>query len=127
MTEFVLDASAVLAVLHGEPGADRVIDIIEQASISVVNVAEIAAKLQERGMPNDRVRANIAALNLRVAPFDQEAAIATGLMRAATRKAGLSLGDRACLTLAASIGAIAVTTDRAWQNLELGIAVDLVR
>ncbi|MEG3152185.1 type II toxin-antitoxin system VapC family toxin [Sphingomonas sp. ZT3P38] len=117
----VLDASALLTVLQGQPGAERVIEVLPDAIISAVNLAEVASKLQERGMPDDRVTANIEALELTVAPFDGRLAIEAGLLRASTRSAGLSLGDRACLALARSLGATAVTTDRAWEALDIGV------
>lgn len=127
MSEVVLDASALLALFNGEPGSDRVIDALPASVISAVNLAEVATKLQERGMPDDRIRANIDALELTVIPLGMGLAIDTGLLRAATRSAGLSLGDRACLALASSMGATAVTTDRAWQDLDIGIAIELAR
>ena len=123
----VLDASALLTVLQGEPGAERVIEVLPDAIISAVNLAEVASKLQERGMPDDRVKANIEALELTVAPFDGRLAIEAGLLRALTRSAGLSLGDRACLALARSLNATAVTTDRAWEALDIGVRVEFVR
>jgi len=123
----VLDASALLTVLQGEPGAERVIEMLPDAIISAVNLAEVASKLQERGMPDDRVTANIEALELTVAPFDGRLAIEAGLLRASTRSAGLSLGDRACLALARSLGATAVTTDRAWEALDIGVRIEFVR
>ena len=127
MSEIVLDASALLTVFNNETGADRVLDMISTAVISAVNLAEVATKLQERGMPDDRVRANIEALELRVEPFDEQLAVETGLLRAATRGAGLSLGDRACLALARARGATALTTDRAWAKLDIGIPIELAR
>jgi PIN domain nuclease of toxin-antitoxin system len=123
----VLDASALLTVLQGEPGAERVIEVLPDAIISAVNLAEVASKLQERGMPDDRVKANIEALELTVAPFDGRLAIEAGLLRASTRSAGLSLSDRACLALARSLGATAVTTDRAWEALDIGVRIEFVR
>ncbi len=71
--------------------------------------------------------ANIAALELKVVPFDDDLPINAGLLRAATRSAGLSLGGRACLALAQSLKATALTNDRAWDNLEIGIAIELAR
>ena len=127
MSDIVLDASALLAVFNAEPGADRVIEALSVSVISAVNLAEVAAKLQERGMPDDRVRANIEALELTVAPLEGDLAIDTGLLRASTRAAGLSLGDRACLALARSLGVPALTTDRAWQDLDIGVAIELAR
>ncbi len=127
MSDIVLDASALLTVFQGEPGAERVIEALPTAVISAVNLAEVATKLQERGMPDDRVRANIEALELKVEPFEIQLAIKTGLLRAPTRAAGLSLGDRACLGLAHALGATALTTDRAWEALDIGIEVELAR
>jgi len=127
VSEIVLDASALLTVFNNETGADRVLDMISTAVISAVNLAEVATKLQERGMPDDRVRANIEALELRVEPFDEQLAVETGLLRAATPGAGLSLGDRACLALARARGATALTTDRAWAKLDIGIPIELAR
>jgi PIN domain nuclease of toxin-antitoxin system len=127
VSDVVLDASALLTVFNGEPGAERVIEALPASVISAVNLAEVAAKLQERGMPDDRIRANIDALELTVVPLDGDLAIDAGLLRAPTRLAGLSLGDRACLALASSLGATALTTDRAWQALDMGIAIELAR
>jgi PIN domain nuclease of toxin-antitoxin system len=127
VNEVVLDASALLTVFNAEPGAERVIELLPTAIISAVNLAEVVAKLQERGMPDDRIRANIEALELSVVPFDETLAMEAGLLRAATRTAGLSLGDRACLALAAARGATALTTDRAWDALGIGIAIELAR
>lgn len=127
MSEVVLDAPALLAVFNGERGSDRVIEVLPESVISAANLAEVATKLQERGMPDDRIRANIEALELTVIPLEMGLAIDTGLLRAATRSAGLSLGDRACLALAGSLNATAVTTDRAWQDLDIGIAIELAR
>lgn len=127
MSNVVLDASALLTVFNGEPGAERVIEALPASVISAVNLAEVAAKLQERGMPDDRIRATIYSLELTVLPLDGDLAIDTGLLRAPTRSAGLSLGDRACLALANSLGATALTTDRAWLALDMDVAIELAR
>lgn len=127
MSEIVLDASALLAVFNDEAGAERVIERLAVATISAVNLAEVAAKLQERGMPDDRVRANIEALELTIEPFGESQAIEAGLLRAVTRSAGLSLGDRACLAFARQRGVPALTADRAWKKLDLGVLIELVR
>jgi ribonuclease VapC len=104
-----------------------VIDVLPSAIISAVNLAEVAAKLQERGMPDDRIRANIEALELRATPFESDLAIDTGLLRVATRSVGLSLGDQACLALARSLKATPLTTDRAWSALDIGVTVELAQ
>lgn len=114
-------------VLNGEPGADRVTEAIPHAAISAVNVAEVVAKLQERGISDDRIGAAIDLLELSIIPLDQKLALDAGLLRVPTRAAGLSLGDRACLALAAHRGATALTADRAWGGLNIGIEIELAR
>ena len=126
---YVLDASALMCLVNGEPGAERVAAVLPRAVISAVNLAEVGAKLNELGADAQTARALLAPLHLVVAPFDQDTAFATGALRVATRGHGLSLGDRACLALCADQGATALTTDKAWASLEksLGVAVEVLR
>lgn len=127
MSDYALDASALLTLLFGERGAERVEDVISASAISAINLAEAVAKLQDHGVPDNRIRYDIEALGLIVVPCDSQLALEIGLMRAATRGAGLSLGDRACLALARSIGAVAMTADRAWLNVDVGVPIELIR
>ena len=106
-TGVVLDASAVLALLQQEPGATRVAALLPDAWISAVNLSEVVAKLIDHGVPADALVPALWQLSLRVQAFDSDAAIRAGELRAATRPLGLSLGDRACLALAQSLGAVA--------------------
>ena len=123
----VLDASAVLALLLDEPGAARIEAHLGSGCVSAVNVAEVITKLMEKGFHRQQALGLWSGLGATVVDFTAEQAIETGLLRPATAAAGLSLGDRACLTLAARLGATALTTDRAWARINLGIAVELVR
>lgn len=124
---YILDASALLALLLGEAGADAVHAILPNARISAVNLSEVVAKLQERAVPEDVIADSLAELDLDVVAFDQPQAMRAGLLRQATRAAGLSLGDRACLASADTVGATAITTDRAWGDLNLGISIEVAR
>ena len=123
----VLDASALLAMLQGEPGGDRVAEALPDAVISAVNIAEVVAKLRDKGLAQNQARETLEILSLNVVEFDLSQAIEAGGLRPSTRDYGLSLGDRACLALAARVGATALTTDRAWAQLEIGISVDVIR
>ena len=123
----VLDASALLAVLRAEPGADRVVSRLERAGIGAVNLSEVVAKLDEDGVPELEIRRAIGRLDLDVQVFDADQAYAAGVLRRKTRALGLSFGDRACLTLAQKLGAIALTADRAWARLDLGVAIEVIR
>jgi PIN domain nuclease of toxin-antitoxin system len=127
MGAYVLDASAVLATLQEEPGADEIDARLSEACISAVNFSEVVGKLTERGTPADIALGILAALDLDVRPFDRAQAERAGVLRVATRERGLSLGDRACLALTEALARTAVTTDRAWAKLDLGIAIEVVR
>lgn len=125
----VLDASAAIALLRTEPGHDRVADQLRGSLISAVNYAEVVQKLAQLGSATAAEDAAVlSALGMTVAPFDAEAAVRTAHLWATTRGAGLSLGDRACLSLAAAVpGGVALTTDRAWARVDAGVRVDLIR
>ncbi len=127
MAEAVLDASAVLAVLHREPGGETVRPLLPDCAISAVNLSEVIAKLVENGV--DGASAVRATMALPFAIIDLTPALAqrTGTLRAATRRAGLSLGDRACLALGLALGLPVVTADREWQDLPLDLEIRLIR
>lgn len=128
MTEtVVLDASALLCLLNAEPGADIVAAALPNAAISTVNLAEMVGKLRERGLSAGEVEAALAGLSLDVRPFTTAQAYIAGDLRPATRALGLSLGDRACLALARALEAPALTADRQWLGLKLGIDIRVVR
>ena len=125
--EFVLDASAILAVLQGEEGSAEISGRVHGGMVSAVNLAEVVARLHEGGGSEEEVRRTVARLQLLEIPFDPSDAWRTGLLRRRTRSAGLSLADRACISLAVSRGVPALTMDAAWGRLGLGNAVRVVR
>ena len=125
--EAVMDASALLALLNAEPGADVVAQALPEAVISAVNLSEVVAKLSQAGMPEDAVRLAMQPLGLKVEPFEEEQAYQAGILHGATKRLGLSLGDRACLSLAQRLGVIALTADRTWVELSPGFSVRLIR
>jgi ribonuclease VapC len=127
---FVLDTSAVLAILFGEPGQDVVRSALrEGTAISAVNFAEAMTRLVRDGMGADRAAAGLSALPIALHDLGAELAIQTGAMFAQTRPFGLSLGDRACLALAKQEGWPALTGDRAWLQVAplVGVEVRLIR
>lgn len=127
----VLDASALLAVSKGEKGADLVMDLIETGDcvISSVNIAEVASKVLEFGLPQHELKRAIGQFIVDVIDFNQDQAIACAELRLLTKSAGLSLGDRACLGLAKLMGATAVTSDRQWMVIAeaVGVKVLMIR
>ena len=120
MPRIVLDASAVLAVILEEPGADVVVEALRSgAAMSTVNVAEVAARLHQDGWSDAEVALVFDSLGIEVLPFDLESALLSGRLRTATREFGLGLGDRACLASALVEGCPVLTSDRSWQELDV--------
>lgn len=118
MSRAVLDASAILAFLRGEPGSEVVDACRGRAIASAVNVAEAGARLSDLGASRAEVRRSMALMSMEIIPFDEEQAHDAADIRDATRRWGLSLGDRACLQLAARRGLPALTADRAWSEID---------
>lgn len=128
MTEPVLlDASAVLTLLFDERGADTVLALLQTASVSSVNVAEVTAKLIDKGLTVAQAEAAMVGLMVPIVPLGAKAGIVAGQLRAHTRNLGLSLGDRACLAQALVDGQRVVTADRVWADLDIGIEVEVIR
>lgn len=123
----VFDTSAILAVLRNEPGAESLAERFHGGAISAVNLAELITHGVRSGVAAEEIRADFSGLKIAVHPFDEQAATATGALTAETQRLGLSLGDRACLALAQSLGGTAITADRAWAKLKLGISIEVFR
>lgn len=127
MSNLVLDASAILAVLNGERGADDVMAEIDDAVVSTVNYAEVTSKLIEKGRDRHTAKEAIRGLGIQIADFDQDLADRTGELRPLTRHRGLSLGDRACIALAERNGVPVLTADHRWRDVIPTVEIRLFR
>jgi ribonuclease VapC len=132
VSSVVLDASALLALLNAEPGADGVETAMAAngAVMSIVNWAEVLSKAAETGVAPEAVRerlerAGVLGALLRIEPVTEEDAATIARLRPLTRAAGLGLGDRACLALAKRLGVPTVTMDRAWSSIADAVGVDV--
>ncbi|MEQ8465219.1 MAG: type II toxin-antitoxin system VapC family toxin [Coleofasciculus chthonoplastes F3-SA18-01] len=123
----VLDASALLAYLKGEPGGEIVDGVLAESAISSVNWAEVVQKAIAAGVEVDGMVDDLQALGLTVEPFTLEDGEMAGRLWESTRQAGLSLGDRACLSLGLRLGVRVLTCDRAWAALNLSVDVQVIR
>ena len=122
-----LDASALIAFLFREPGHERVAARLDAACISSVNLVEVLFRLHREGVDIDDSYREIARLQIEEVAFEpRDVKVVAGLI-AETRPAGLSLGDCACLALAKARGIPAVTADRAWAKLDVGVEIELIR
>ena len=127
MSEAVIDSSVLLAILLQESGSEVAITLSAGASISAVNLAEVASRIVDKGAAPEIVGNAVEALSIVVASFGGDDALTAGALRNETRQVGLSLGDRACLALARRLGAIVYTADRRWAELDLGLRIELIR
>jgi ribonuclease VapC len=128
VSRVVLDASAVLALLNDEPGADRLTsELLSDAVCSTVNLAEVHTKLVSAGGDPDEAWEDAMSPIRDAVPFAEEHARLTGSLVPQTRALGLSLGDRACLALGIAMKAPVYTADRSWKNLKLGIKIHVIR
>ena len=125
--KYILDSSAVLALLQGEPGSAKVEPLLDQAVLSVVNLSEILGILVLKGVPANEARVELAGLVQDIAPFSEDMAEAAARLIAKTKPLGLSLGDRACLATAEILNLEAVTADKAWTRLASSTRVLCIR
>ncbi len=122
----ILDASALLALINAERGADMVASVLPQAAISSVNFSEVMTILHAKGMPVDEAHLIIGSM-LPVVPFSKEHALEAASLYLKTKSKGLSLGDRACLSLGFCLDLPIYTADKAWAELELNLKIVLIR
>ena len=126
--EYVLDSSALLAVLSLETGHQRVRELLARSVISSVNLAEVVNKLALKTPSVDAARGYLALMELKVEDWTEELAYRSAEFTQFNRSHGLSLGDRACLTLAKHLGVTAVTADRTWRRApSLGVRIMIFR
>jgi len=125
VTSAVLDASALLALLRGEPGGQVVRPFLADAAMSTLNWAEVVGYYSRSGNPEQDIRAMLDPLPVSRIPFDETIAFITGMMLPVTRTVGLSIGDRACLALAKHLSVKVLTADRTWKGLGSALRVDV--
>lgn len=129
MPIYVLDASALLAWIQGEPGGDYVASLLTQeCKLSAVNLAELVTKLLDNNhTAPQNLGQQLRTLGIEICAFNEAQAIASGILRKQTRAKGLSLGDRACLSLAMELQAVVLTSDKVWKELNLPIEIVDIR
>jgi len=128
LSSAVLDASAIIALLLEEPGAEKLTDeILSDAVASTVNLAEVQTKLVHRGYDPDEAWEDTLEQVTAAEPYTADQAKIAGTLVRNTAQFGLSLGDRSCLALAILLNAEVYTTEKLWKNLKLGIPIHVIR
>jgi PIN domain nuclease of toxin-antitoxin system len=124
---FVIDASVILASLNKEPGGERLSEYLDDGLISAATYIEVATRLLDAGLTFEAADRTIRALQIPITEVTVQLAMRAAELRNATRQHGLSMGDRICLATAGYLGAIAITADRAWEGLDVGVQIELIR
>ena len=128
MNEAVLDASAILAIVFQERGAEKLtVEIMKDAVISTVNLAEVQSKLVKKGYDPEEAWEDATSLVSAAVRFTSEQAKIAGSLIVQTEKVGLSLGDRSCLALAIALRAPVYTTEQVWRELKVGVPIHVIR
>lgn len=130
MNRIVLDTSALLAILQEEPGAEifnQQLELLQNATMSAVNISEAYGKLVGRGIRPEEAWEAVTAPVPEILKFDTEQAKIAGRLQPQTRSLGLSLGDRACLALGLALKAPVYTADQEWKKLRLEVSIHVIR
>jgi ribonuclease VapC len=122
----VLDSSALLALFNDEPGAAMVERALQGACVvSAVNHTEVLTKLLDKGLSASDAASVMLSVAVQVVAYDNAQSVDAAWLRSATRSVGLSLGDRACLALARSLGAPVLTADKPWLGIAQAVSVQV--
>lgn len=127
MNKIIFDASALLALLNQETGYEIVAKYLSKIMMSTVNVSEVFYVLTDLGMPENQTKQLLSEVVKEIIPFDLEQAFISATLKKITKPYGLSLGDRACLALAKAKKLPVLTADKAWEKVNHGIKIILVR
>jgi ribonuclease VapC len=128
MNRVVLDASVILAVIHGEPGIEKLNpELLGNSVCSTVNLAEVQAKLVSHGWNPEEAWEDATSPIREAVVFSEEHAKLSGALIAQTRQLGLSLGDRACVALGMALEAPVFTAEKAWKKLKLDVKIHVIR
>jgi ribonuclease VapC len=122
-----LDASALLAFMFRESGHEQVAEVIEESCLSTVNLAEVLGRFVRDGHNSAAVLTRLQSMAIELVPLSVSHAAPIAEMLPKTQALGLSLGDRACLALAAAREIPALTADQSWVKADIGIGIQLIR
>jgi PIN domain nuclease of toxin-antitoxin system len=127
----VLDASAIYAVIKGEPGGLDVNKILDQSVATTYNIAEVVNKMVLRKQATHAESwLLLESLIPNTYPVDMELSeIATGFSQIIDSSFGISLGDKLCLALGKHLNKTIYTADHAWKQFEtkLNLKIKLIR
>lgn len=125
MNRYVLDASALIALINEEPGSDHVKKFLSGSIMSAVNISEVVAVLTKLDIPQDSIQTVIRNLVHAIIPFDEEQAFISGYLYTDIHSKGLSFGDKACLSLGKKNDMTVLTSNPKWSEVGGGVSVEV--
>jgi PIN domain nuclease of toxin-antitoxin system len=123
----ILDASAILALIFDEPGAEIVVPVARGSSLLSVNLSEVIQRVLAIDGNPDRAEDAVDRLEIEIVPFDRTLARLTAELRERTSFMGASFADRACLALGLQTGYPILSSDQDWRKLDIGIDIRMIR
>ena len=114
----LFDTSALLALIHKEPGYERLEGLLASSCISAVNFSEVIIALTKIGVPQNEIQEVVSVIP-EILPFTQDIGLIAGNLFQTTQELGLSLGNSACIATAMQNNMIVYTTDKAWAKLNI--------
>ena len=126
MTSYIFDSSALLAVLNDEPGSKAAMEKSNNITMSSINIAEVMTILVRNGVNKLDAKRILESTVSNIIDFDFEQAITSGCIYTQTKGYGLSLGDRACLSLAKATKMPVLTADKVWAKLANSLEIDFI-
>jgi ribonuclease VapC len=127
MSKYILDSSALLALINYEPGWENISKIVDNSSINTINLSEVIHKLYDLSLSELNINKIFQTLNFKIIKFDREMAFEAGKLKNQTKQFGLSLGDCACIATAIINKFDILTADKIWLKLDLPIKVISIR
>ncbi len=133
MSKVVLDASAMLAYLFDEDGADFVETALnDDACMGAINWAEVLSKVEDKGHSSNNLTRTLTEQgllgnSLTILDTTENDAQLIAQLRLQTKQLGLSLGDRACLALGMRLKIPILTADTVWNDLSLDLLIQQIR
>lgn len=127
MSRIILDASAIIAMLKDEPGAEIVADALPYAIVSTVSISEVYAVMIRSGIPEQKTSTILSDLIGQIDSFDYDQALLAASLKIQHKELGLSFGDCACLALAKIHHLPVMTADKIWGKLKIGIKINIIR
>ena len=127
MSKFVMDASAITAVIRGEDGSENVIPHLRGSLISSINLAEVFCNSRSNQSDPEMDEAAIRTMELETVPFNDQQAMILASIYPQTLGSSVGIADRACMSLAILNDLPIITGDRAWRSHEIGVEIILFR